>query len=141
MDIKEFIKNDRFASLVGIELIDAEDGKARAKLVIREEHLNSAGITHGGAIFSLADLAFAAASNSHGNIAVAISAGISYFRASGKGVLYADAREISKSRRLATYQIDITDSKGELVATFQGTVFRKEQRFIEDQERTNNHYA
>jgi acyl-CoA thioesterase len=141
MDIKEFIKNDRFASLVGIELIEAEEGKARAKLDIREEHLNAVGISHGGAIFSLADLAFAAASNSHGNIAVAINANITYFRASGKGVLYADAREISKSNRLATYHIDITDSNGELVASFQGTVFRKEQRYMGDPAKTNNHFA
>jgi acyl-CoA thioesterase len=132
MDIKEFIRNDRFASLIGIELIDAEEGRAKAKLDVREEHLNAVGIAHGGLIFSLADLAFAAASNSYGNIAVAINANISYFKASGKGVLFAEAKEISKSNRLATYGIKVTNVNGDLIASFQGTVFRKDKKQIED---------
>jgi acyl-CoA thioesterase len=141
MDIKEFIRRDRFASLLGIELIEAEEGRAKVKLDVREEHLNSVDIAHGGLIFSLADLAFAAASNSYGNIAVAINASISYFKASGKGVLYAEATEISKSNRLATYGIKVTNGKGDIIASFQGTVFRKEKKQIEDDYSKNIHLA
>ena len=128
MNIKEFIsKNDRFAAMVGIELLEVGEGRAKAKLEIRDEHLNGVNIGHGGAIFSLADLAFAAASNSYGNIAVAINANISFFKAADKGILYAEAIEVSKNQKLATYNVSIRNNKGEMIASFQGTVYRKEK--------------
>lgn len=129
MDVKEFLQNDRFAALLGIELIKASNGTAKAKLEIREEHLNTIDIAHGGAIFSLADYTFAAASNSHGNVAVAINANISFVKAAGKGVLFAEAFEVSKNFKLATYTINITNSEDELIASFQGTVYRKKDTF------------
>ncbi len=125
MDIKEFLKNDRFAAFLGIELLEAVDGMAKAKLEIKEEHLNMISIAHGGAIFSLADYTFAAASNSHGNIAVAINASISFIKAAGKGTLIAEAFEVSRNHKLATYNINITNSAKELIASFQGMVYRK----------------
>jgi len=127
MGIKEFIKNDRFASLIGIELIEAGNGKAKAKLEVGDDHLNALGIAQGGAIFTLADTAFAAASNSHGNIAVAINANISFLKSAGKGVLYADAEESSKNSKIASYMIRITNGNNELIAIFQGMVYRKKQ--------------
>ncbi len=141
MDIKEFIRNDRFASFLGIELLEAGNGRAKAKLEIREDHLNAVNIAHGGAIFSLADLAFAAASNSYGNVAVAINANISYFRASGKGVLYAEAFEISGNRKLATYTINIKDKEGELIASFQGTVYRKDKMVFLEKPANEIHFT
>lgn len=130
MDIREFIKNDRFARLLGIELIEASEGRAKAKMEINENHLNSVNIAHGGAIFSLADLAFAAASNSHGNIAVAINAVIYYVKAAEKGVLYADAFEVSRNNKIATYNINITNSYNELIASFHGMVYRKKETLL-----------
>jgi acyl-CoA thioesterase len=132
MNIREFIRNDKFALFLGIELLEAIDGRAKAKLEIKDEHLNAVQIAHGGAIFALADLALAAASNSHGNIAVSVNMNISFLRASGKGVLYAEAFEISRNNKLATYTINVTDTQGELVATLQGMVYRKEEMFNEN---------
>ena len=64
--IKEFFqKKDQFAKHVGIELVEAAKGKAKVRLKIKEHHLNGINLVHGGAIFSLADFAFAVASNSH----------------------------------------------------------------------------
>jgi len=86
---------------------------------------------HGGAIFALADLVFAAASNSHGTVAVAINANISFLKASAGGTLFADAREISKNPKLGTYTIDVTNEDGDVIAVFQGMVYRKKDK-IED---------
>ena len=129
MDAKKFLQNDRFAKLLGIELIEIGKGNATAKLEIKDEHLNTVDIAHGGAIFSLADFAFAAASNSHGNIAVGINANISFIKAAEKGVLTAVATEISRTNKLATYSILVTNSEGELIASFQGMVYRKKETF------------
>jgi acyl-CoA thioesterase len=125
MNIKEFLSHDKFAAFIGIELLEAENGCAKAKLEIKDEHLNAASMAHGGAIFTLADLALAAASNSHGNIALSISNNILFVKASGRGILFADARETSRNDKIATYNISITNEKGELIAEFQGMVYRK----------------
>lgn len=125
MNVKELMKHDRFARLTGIELLEVSEGRARAKLEIKEEHLNAIDIAQGGAIFSLADVAFAAASNSHGTVAVGINASISFMKAAGTGILYADAEEVAKNKKIASYNINITNEAGELIAVFQGMVYRK----------------
>ena len=124
--LRKFIAdNDRFAKYVGIQLLEVTAGSARASLEIDRQHLNAVNIAHGGAIFALADLVFAAASNSHGNVAVAINANISYLKAVSGGTLTAEAKEVSRNQKLATYSIRVTDDSGDLVATFQGMVYRK----------------
>jgi len=125
MDIKELIANDRFAQYNGIKLIDVSAGSATTTMVIGPNHLNGVGIVQGGAIYTLADLALAAASNSHGVTAVGLSSNIVYFKAEKSGVLFATAREVSLRRTVATYQVDVTNQDHELVASFQGTVYRK----------------
>ena len=96
-------------------------------MVVRSHHLNSAGTVHGGAIFALADAVFAAASNSHGTLAMAINVSISYFKAVSSGTLSASAEEVSLNPKLATYLIPVTDDKGNRIALFQGTVYRKKE--------------
>ena len=73
MTAQEFFKNDRFATNAGVELIEIKEGYSKARLVITAEHLNAGGRTQGGAIFTLADLALAAAANSHGTLAFSLS--------------------------------------------------------------------
>jgi len=120
--------NDKFAKHSGIRLLSAGKGSARAEVEIKEHHLNGLDIAHGGIIFTLADMAFAAASNSHGIDAVAVNVSISFFKAVQNGRLFAEATEISKNRKLATYRIDVTDEAGEIIASMQGTAYRKTPR-------------
>jgi acyl-CoA thioesterase len=124
-DLKRFVEQDAFAHHVGIVVSEYGDGRATARLMVAPQHLNSAGTLHGGVIFSLADMAFSAASNSHGALAASIEANISYFQAVKEGVVTAEATEIARSRKLATYLIDVKDETGTLVAHFRGTVYRK----------------
>lgn len=123
--IREFFKNDRFAEHSGIELLEIEEGRAKAKMVIKDWHRNGVDLVHGGAIFTLADLVFAVASNSHGTVAVAINASIWFVKAAREGALYAEAKETSRNPKLATYSIEVTDDAGDLVAKFEGMVYRK----------------
>jgi acyl-CoA thioesterase len=95
---------------------------------ISDRHLNSHGTVHGGVIFTLADTAFAVASNSHGIPAAAISAHISYMKSASSGTLYADAVEFAQNPKLATYTVEVTDGAGERIALFQGMVYRKTPR-------------
>ena len=123
-----FFKKDKYAELTGIKLLEFSEGRAKAMLDITETNLNSAGTVHGGAIYTLADFAFAVAANSHGTAAVAINSSISFFKAVSAGILYAEAKEISFHPKLASYVIDVTNEENELIASFQGMVYRKKDK-------------
>ena len=129
--VRELLSKDEFAKHNGMELVELSAGTAKAVMTIGRQHLNGAGTVHGGAIFSLADFAFAAASNSHGVIAVAINANISFVKAATEGTLTAEAKEQSINPKLATYLVDVTDDAGDLVASFQGMVYRKKPKAVE----------
>jgi len=126
--IKKFFKGDRLAEYLGIELVEVSMGKAVARMEIREEHLNGIDTVHGGAIFTLADFAFAVAANSHGRVTVAINVSISFMKASTKGTLTAVANEISLNPKIATYTVNICNDDGELIAIFQGLAYRKRDK-------------
>ena len=124
--LRAFFQNDRFAAHSGIELLDAGPGWAKAQMTVADQHLNAADVVHGGALFTLADLVFAVASNSHGQLALGINVSISYLKAARAGTLTAEAREVSRNSKLATYTMEVRDAAGDLVALAQGTVFRKD---------------
>ncbi len=123
--VREYFKNDKLAEHLGMEIAEVSPGHAVIRMPIQECHMNSLRMVHGGAIFSIADFAFAVASNSHGTAAVAINANILFMKAARGGVLTATARELSCNPKIATYSIDVTDDSGTLIAVFQGMVYRK----------------
>ena len=124
-EIKEFFKGDQFAARNNIELLEAGNGNAKAKMTLHPYHLNGLGTVHGGAIFTLGDFVFAAACNSHGTMSVALNVSM---KAATTGTLWADAREISKNFKVGSYAIEIKDDQGELVAQFQGLAYRKKDK-------------
>ncbi|AZO96408.1 PaaI family thioesterase [Halocella sp. SP3-1] len=124
-EIDKYVKNDRFAEYTGIKLIKVDKGYALARLEITDKHLNGVNIVQGGAIFTLADYAFAAASNSKGSVTLGINANISYFKPAQGKLLIAEAREISSSRKLCNYKVDIYDESNDLIAGFNATGYIK----------------
>lgn len=126
MDIFEFLKGDKFALFAGVELLQVRSGYARARMEIQPMHLNGGKVCQGGAIFTLADLAFAAAVNSHARLTLSIQSSINFFKAESSGYLYAEANEMLNHKKLPYCEVKITNEKGDLVATFNGTGYRKE---------------
>lgn len=119
-------RDDRLARLLGMELTAVSPGACEVRLVVRDDLLNAVGLTHGGATYALADFAFAVASNSHGEVAVALSAQMSYPAASRVGdTLIATATELSRGTRTGLYSIEVRTATGKLVGLFTGTVFRR----------------
>lgn len=130
-DIKQFFSaEDLFAGHIGIELLEVGIGWAKASMKIEPFHFNAAKTVHGGAIFTLADFAFAVASNSHGTLAMGINTSVSFVKAATTGTLYAEAREQSRNPKLASYSVLITDEDNDVVAIFQGMVYRKKETII-----------
>jgi acyl-CoA thioesterase len=115
-----------YANMMGMKLTEIGLGSALVELKLSEQMMNIFGATHGGAVYSLIDAAFEAASNSHGTMAVALNVNVSYINPSNPGdTLIADAREVSRSRRISTYRIEVKNDKGELIATCQAMAYRK----------------
>ena len=125
--IRQYFAEDQFAARCNIQLVSVEEGSAIAAMVIQPWHLNAYGTVQGGAIFTLADYAFAAASNSHGSVAVGISVSINYIKAAKSVRLRAEAKEAGRNARLGVYLVEVRDDAGDIVATFQGMVYRKSE--------------
>ena len=129
MTAEEFFKKDLFAANAGGELVEIKEGYGKARLEIKPEHLNAGERTQGGVLFTLADLALAAAANSHGLLSFSLSSNITFLRASGAGdILIAEARERYIGRSTGCYQVDITNQDNILVATFESSVFRMNEK-------------
>jgi len=121
----KLLKNDRFAAFVGIELVKMESGYAMAKMAILENHLNGVNMIQGGAIFTLADFAFAAAANASGHVTVGINANIAYFKASKGKTLIAEAKEVSVSQKIAHYNVDVFNENKDYIAQVSITGYKK----------------
>ena len=119
------IEDDAYCQTLGIELQSLEPGRARTTLEITTDLLNFHDTPHGGAIYSLADAAFAAASNSRGETAVALETNVSYLEAVDVGSeLTATATETHDSGRTAEYEVVVTDEDERRIATFRGRVYK-----------------
>lgn len=131
--VMRLAKADPYSSLLGTTCTECGPGLAVLQMQVTDQHLNFNGTCHGGAIFTLADTAFGLASNSHGAVAAAIDAHITYQVAVKSGdLLTARAVEVSRSRRLGVYRIDVTRGDGKPVSSFTGTVFITENMHSDD---------
>ena len=119
-----FAARDGFMRALGIEVLELGRGTARLRMEVRPDHLNFNGTCHGGAVFALADSAFGVSSNSYGILAAGIDAHITYNAAPREGDrLIATSREVSRTRKIAVYRIEVEAEQAGLVATFTGTVY------------------
>ena len=130
--IQHHCENDRFAASSGMRLVELRPGFAKTSLQVEERHLNSIGTVQGGAIFTLADFAFGVAVKTGGKVAPAISTNLSFLKATRSGTLYAEATEISRSRKLSVCTVRVTNDAGGLVALFQGTAYITDEPFAPD---------
>ena len=126
MDYVDFFKKDHFAMDAGIELKEAKPGYAVACVNVVEKHLNAGGVVQGGLLFTLADLAIAAAANAHGVLAFSIQSDIR-FLSSGylNDILTATATEILLHKTVCHYRVEIKNQLDVLIAVCDGICYRK----------------
>ena len=111
---------DRASKGLGMELLEAADGRAVVQMRVAQTMINGHGIAHGGFVFALADTAFACACNSWGPVTVAAGADI-VFVAPGRGgdLLTAEARMRARYGRNGIYDVAVTRGD-QLIAEFRG---------------------
>ncbi len=131
MTLLERLNNgDRFASSIGAHLTEVKEGSAKAQLTVEERHLNGGGVCQGGAIYPLADLAFAAVTNSHGILSLGISNTITFLKSAQLGdTITAECNELLNHHKLPYCDIKITNQHGELLAVMTGLAYRMKKDF------------
>jgi acyl-CoA thioesterase len=133
--VSKMMADDAFSRWLGIEVLEVKPGFAKIQMTVRPEMNNGFSITHGGIAYSLADSAFAFASNSHGRVAVALETNISYMKKVGSGdTLTATAEQLSLGNTVGVYNVTIRNQDDEKVALFRGTVFRTKEKHMMSKE-------
>jgi acyl-CoA thioesterase len=128
--VNAMMDKDLFSQWLDIERVSEGPGNSVLRMLVRPEMVNGFGIVHGGVVFSLADSAFAFASNSRGKHSVSIDTSITHLKPAYPGdILMAEAREVHTSRKLGHYNVRVTNQRDELIAHFKGTVYRKNEEW------------
>ena len=129
--LKEILtQGDHFATGIGVRLTDIREGYARAELTVEERHLNAAGVCQGGVYFTLADLTFAAVTNSHNLVSVGVQNSITYLRSARLGdTLIAETTETCNHHRLPFCETRVTNQQGDLLCVVTGSAYRKKDSF------------
>ncbi|MBR4840743.1 MAG: hotdog fold thioesterase [Paludibacteraceae bacterium] len=126
--------NDKFAQSIGAQLTEVREGYARAELIVRENHLNGAGVCQGGVMYTLADLAFAAVANCHGTLSLGISNTITFIKSAQLGDhLVAECTEVVNHHKLPYCDIRVMNQKGEVLAVVTGLAYRMKKDFDFDE--------
>ncbi|NYH78778.1 acyl-CoA thioesterase [Actinopolyspora biskrensis] len=115
--------DDHASKALGVELLEAADGRALTRMRVTHEMVNGHSIAHGGYVFLLADTAFACACNSHGPVTVAAGAQITFLTPVHEDdVLYARAVERHTRGRGGIYDTTVFrgEPDSEIVAEFRG---------------------
>lgn len=123
-EAREYFKNDRFATVNGMELDELTPDGCVCSMTIGENHKNALGGLMGGVLFTLGDFAFAIASNNAHLGTVAIDVHIHFLAAAKGSRLTARASCVKDGRTTAVYEVKITDDTGRDVALFVGTGYK-----------------
>lgn len=123
--VRQRFANDRFATENGAIIQELAEGYAKCSLDIQPCHLNAAGTVMGGAIFTLADFAFAVASNWNKPLHVSTTAQITYLGVAKGARLIAEAKKVKEGRSTCYYVVEVTDDLRNLVAHVTSSGFSK----------------
>ena len=129
--VRMLFDSDRATQALGARICAVEPGQVRVAMHVSERMLNGHATCHGGFIFALADSAFAFACNSHNERNMAASAAIDFLAPAQLGdELYAEARELWRSRRQGIYEVTVANGEGVKVALFRGRSHRVDGQVV-----------
>lgn len=121
-EVRNFFASDKYAmEATGIVIDEAGNDYSKVSVKINDSHLSATGHVMGGVMFVLSDFAFAVATNTRGRMCVNTSSSIQYLFSPSDGTLFATARLVKSGKRIAFYEVDVTDDKGHDVSHAQIT--------------------
>ena len=123
-EVREYFKNDKFATNAGMQVESFSDEEVICSVELTDDHKNANGGIMGGAIFTLADLAFAVLVNNIHKPSVAAQVSINYLSGAKGKMLYAKSSCIKTGRSTTVASVDVYDELGTKVALFTGTAYK-----------------
>jgi len=120
------VEKEPFARALNMKLVELELGYSAVEMTYDPSTMNNIyDRAHGGAIFGLIDEAFEAAGQTEGTVAVALNVSVTYVSSPKAGQrLRAEAREVSRTKKTAGFDIKVADKDGNLIATCQALAYR-----------------
>ena len=115
-EIKEFFMKDRFATKNGMYIESVGEKYAKCVMEITEDHKNALGALMGGVPYTLADFAFAVATNHEGTPTVSLNSNMTYLAQPKGKVLFAEAVCVKDGKTTCCYNISISDELGTMIA-------------------------
>ena len=124
--IESAVKNEPLARTFNIQLVKLDTGVSTVEMIYEPDRMNNIyRRAHGGAIFALIDEAFETACQTHGTIAVALNVNVTYISSpKDRSKIRAEAREISRTQKTASYHIKVFGPDRKLIATCQALAYR-----------------
>lgn len=123
--VDQMMQTDRMSQWLGISILAYTPGNVICEMVVRDEMVNGMEIAHGGITYSLSDSALAFAVNAHGTKSVSVETSISHLQPVRIGDrLTTSTKELSLSRKIGVYLIEVINQHQEIVSSFKGTVYR-----------------
>ena len=123
--VEQMMQTDRMSQWLGISVLAYTPGNVICQMTVRDEMVNGMKIAHGGITYSLSDSALAFAVNAHGIKSVSVETSISHLQPVQIGdKLTTSTKELSLSRKIGVYLIEIVNQHQEIVSSFKGTVYR-----------------
>ena len=131
--------HNRFMQMLGIRLVEIDEGYARCEMPIKEEYNNPNDSVHGGVIFTLADCVSGYAASTHGMRCTTLDSTISYLKpALNAKMLYGEAREVKYGKTVLVYDVSVTDDQDRLIARSTFTYYNLGVPIPETEEDTDN---
>ncbi len=124
-EVRKRFSNDLFAAKqAGIEIIEADKNYSLCEMKITPFHLNAAGCVMGGAIYTLADYAFAVAANTDNPLTVTLSSNISFLRSVKTDRLQAECKLQKDGKNICFFRVNVTAPDGTVIAAVDTNGFR-----------------
>lgn len=121
--VEKFNENNNFMKHNGMRIVKLKKGYAEVEMDITENTLNIQGSLHGGAIFTLADVAAGAASKSHGFVSVTLNGNINFIKKVTKGRVKAIATKLHMGSSTGVYRVEVIDDSDCVISNCTFTMF------------------
>lgn len=125
-------QKNRFLEGSGLKIVQIEQDETLACMDAGPNDLNIYGMVHGGALFSLADMAAGVCALTRTQNVVTLSSSINFVKAAKPGRIYAKAKAVHAGRSTGVYEVSIYGADEILCAkaTFTMYFFGKERPHV-----------
>ena len=131
----QMVQDNEYMRMLGIELLEADDGYANGRIRIEDKLLNPNKTVHGGCLYSLADIIAGIAASSYGNNVCTVSGNMNYVNpAYDTEYVYCEATKVRQGSHLGVYDVRLTNDKNGVIETGSFTYYNLNDKLIADED-------